>query len=198
MAEIAYVIDRSLYVNVTNRCTNACVFCIRNTEKGVGYDLWLDHEPTAAEMIQALKDKNPLSYEEVVFCGYGEPLIRISEVVEVARWLKDLGVKKIRVNTNGLANRYHGRNILPDLKGLIDVISISLNAENAGAYHAVSRSRYGEEAYLEILNFIRESKIYIPEVIVTVVRWEGVDIAKAEEVARSLGVKFRVREFYGN
>jgi len=198
MAEIAYDLGQSLYVNVTNHCTNACVFCIRNTEKGVGYDLWLEHEPTVDEMIAALKEKDPLKYMEVVFCGYGEPLIRIKEVVEVARWLKDLGVKKVRVNTNGLANRYHGRNILPDLEGLIDVISISLNAPDAKAYQAVSRSRYGEEAYQEVLNFIIESKKYIPEVVVTVVRWEGVDVDQAAIVAQKLGVKFRVREFYGN
>ncbi|GAV23027.1 TatD family nuclease-associated radical SAM protein [Carboxydothermus pertinax] len=198
MAEVAYEIGNSLYVNVTNRCTNSCVFCIRKTEKGVGYDLWLDHEPTTQEIIEALQKKDPLKYEEVVFCGYGEPLIKINEVVAVARWLKSIGVKKIRINTNGLANRYHGRNILPDLKGLIDVISISLNAPDAKTYQAVSRSRYGEEAYQEVLNFITESKKYIPEVIVTIVRWKGVDVTEARKVAERLGVKFRVREFYGN
>ncbi|ABB15134.1 TatD family nuclease-associated radical SAM protein [Carboxydothermus hydrogenoformans] len=198
MAEIAYELGNSLYINLTNRCTNACVFCIRKTEKGVGYDLWLDREPDTGEIIAALKEKDPLKYEEVVFCGYGEPLLRIKEVVEVARWLKEIGVKKVRINTNGLANRYHGRNILPELKGLVDVISISLNAQDAEAYQKVSRSRYGQEAYAEVLKFIEESKKYIPEVVVTVVRWEGVDVEETKKVAERLGVKLRVREFYGN
>jgi len=198
MAEIAYELGNSLYINLTNRCTNACEFCIRKTEKGVGYDLWLDREPDTREIIAALKEKDPLKYEEVVFCGYGEPLLRIKEVVEVARWLKEIGVKKVRINTNGLANRYHGRNILPELKGLVDVISISLNAQDAETYQRVSRSRYGQEAYAEVLKFIEESKKYIPEVVVTVVRWEGVDVIDAKKVAERLGVKLRVREFYGN
>ncbi|NYE56842.1 TatD family nuclease-associated radical SAM protein [Carboxydothermus ferrireducens] len=198
MAEIAYELGNSLYINLTNRCTNACVFCIRKTEKGVGYDLWLEREPDTREIIAALKEKDPLKYEEVVFCGYGEPLLRIKEVVEVARWLKEIGVKKVRINTNGLANRYHGRNILPELKGLVDVISISLNAQDAETYQKVSRSRYGQEAYAEVLKFIEESKKYIPEVVVTVVRWEGVDVEETKKVAERLGVKLRVREFYGN
>ncbi|GAV26107.1 radical SAM protein [Carboxydothermus islandicus] len=198
MAEIAYELGNSLYINLTNRCTNACEFCIRKTEKGVGYDLWLDREPDTREIIAALKEKDPLKYEEVVFCGYGEPLLRIKEVVEVARWLKEIGVKKVRINTNGLANRYHGRNILPELKGLVDIISISLNAQDAETYQKVSRSRYGQEAYAEVLKFIEESKKYIPEVVVTVVRWEGVDVEEAKKVAERMGVKLRVREFYGN
>ncbi|MBO8138083.1 MAG: radical SAM protein [Desulfotomaculum sp.] len=195
---VAYKIGDSLYLNITNRCTNNCVFCIRRTKKGIGYDLWLPHEPNLQELLDQVGD--PSRYKEIVFCGYGEPLIRLELVTAAAAELKKKGAKQIRVNTNGHANLIHQRNIVPELTGLIDVISISLNAHNASTYAELSSPlNYSpDEAYSAVLEFTRHCKKYIPKVVVTVVKWPGVDIEACRSIAEELGVEFRVREFYGN
>lgn len=192
---IAYPIGKNLYLNITNRCTNGCYFCVRNFAPGVAcYDLRLEKEPTAEEVIKEIGDPSP--YREVVFCGFGEPLIRLDVVKEVASWLKEKGAR-IRVNTNGLANLFHGRNILPELEGLVDAISISLNAENAERYYQICRPAFGIESYDALLDFIRESRKYISCVRVTVVDVPEVDIDRCREIAEKLEVDFRVRHYGG-
>lgn len=194
---IAYKYQNSLYVNLTNRCTNKCKFCIRFTPSGVdNIDLWLEHEPTVEEIIESLNKANFMDYSEVVICGYGEPLLRIDEVLEVARYLKSKKDIKIRVNTNGHANRYAGRDVTPEMKGLIDTISISLNAENAEKYQEICVCDYGEEGFYEMLDFAKKAKEYVPEVVLSVVDVIGEDaIEKCRKIAEDVGVTYRVREF---
>ncbi len=189
----AYVIENNIYLNLTNRCPNRCVFCIRENKKGVGYDLWLDQEPTANEVLAAAGDVTP--YQEVVFCGYGEPLLRWEVVVEVARELKKRYGAKIRINTNGLAEAVLGSKILPELEGLVDTISISLNAASSGEYHRLCRSDLGPEAFDKMLEFTRNSKLYIPRVILSVVKIPGFDPEPARKIAEQLGVEFRIRPY---
>jgi TatD family-associated radical SAM protein len=191
---IAYPLGDALYLNITNSCSNACKFCIRGTETGVGYNLWLDREPTVEETVAAIGD--PAGYREVVFCGYGEPLARPEVVTEVSRRLKEHGVK-VRVNTNGLSDLFLGYDILPQLKGLVDEISISLNASNAAVYAEITRSKFGESAFFAMLEFTRRSVLYIPRVILSVVSYPGVNIEEAARIAKKLGVEFRVRDFQG-
>ncbi|HHT05108.1 MAG TPA: radical SAM protein [Hydrogenispora sp.] len=188
-----YPIEDRLYINLTNRCPNRCVFCIRNTEQGVGYDLWLDREPSVAEVLTAAGDVS--AYREVVFCGYGEPLLRWEVVVGVARALKERYGVPIRINTNGLAEAVLGRPILPQLEGLVDVISISLNAADAAMYERLCHSDLGSEAYPALLRFIRDSKSYIPRVVVSVVAIPNFDPEPAREMARELGVELRIRPY---
>ncbi|MDN5301854.1 MAG: hypothetical protein PWQ60_1368 [Thermoanaerobacteraceae bacterium] len=192
---ITYKLGNSLYLNITNRCTNRCGFCIRNNEIGVGgYDLWLEKEPTTKEIIEAIGD--PTGYKEVVFCGYGEPLMRLQTVLDVAGYLKkNYPSVPIRINTNGQANLIYGEDVTPQFKGLIDVISISLNAENAGKYQEMCRSDYGEEAYYSILEFARKCKNYIPRVVLSVVDLPSIDVEKCRKLAEDLGVEFRVRHY---
>lgn len=187
-----YEVGDSLYINLTNRCSNACSFCIRNSETGIdGYDLWLTHEPDARKVIAQIKD--PDKYKEVVFCGYGEPMIRLDVMLEIAQWLKERNVK-VRVNTNGHANLIHGYDVTPALEGKVDVISISLNAPDARSYQEMCNSSFGESAYDAVIDFARRCKEYVPEVILSVV--DVIDeeaVEKCRLVAKEAGVGFKVR-----
>jgi TatD DNase family protein len=190
-AEIAYRIRDSLYLNITNRCTNVCSFCVKFRSDFVkGHRLRLSNEPTEEEIISEIGD--PSRYSEVVFCGYGEPLQRLDTVKNVAAWVKRHN-GKVRINTNGHANLIHKRDILPELKGLVDSISISLDAQDQETYDRLCRPVF-REAYPEVLRFIAGAKEYIPEVQVTVVELEGVDIAKCREIADRIGVNLRIRK----
>lgn len=194
---IAYKYQGSLYVNLTNRCTNKCKFCIRFTPSGVdNIDLWLEHEPSADEIIQSLEEADFASYPEVVFCGYGEPLLRADTVLEVCRYIKSKKNIKIRVNTNGHANRFAGRDITPEMSGLIDTVSISLNAENAEKYNDICVCDYGEDGFYELLSFAKAAKKHVPEVILSVVDVIGAEeIEQCKKIAASVGVPLRVREY---
>ncbi|MDO8445794.1 MAG: YchF/TatD family DNA exonuclease [Deltaproteobacteria bacterium] len=192
--KLAYPIRDSLYLNITNRCTNRCAFCAKFKSYTVkGHYLELSHEPDFNEVITAIGD--PSRYKEVVFCGYGEPLLRLDIVKEVAKWLKSRDLK-VRINTDGLANLVHGRNILPELKGLVDSISVSLNAESAERYVKICRPPQGEAAYEAVKEFIKEAKSYILEVQASVVALPGVPVERCREIAeKELGVRFRAREY---
>ena len=191
--KIAYRIRDSLYLNLTNRCSNACTFCAKFKEFVVkGHALKLDHEPDFTEVIRAIGD--PTRYKEVVFCGYGEPLLRLDLVKQVAAWLHERGVK-VRINSDGQANLVHGRDILPELAGLVDTLSVSLNAADGEIYQRICRSPFGKEAYEGVKDFLRRAPAHIPEVIATVVTLPGIDVAACRAVAKELGVKFREREY---
>lgn len=194
---IVYEYQNNLYINLTNRCTNKCKFCIRFTPSGVdNIDLWLEHEPTADEVIKSLEENNYKEYDEVIFCGYGEPMLRYEVIVEVAKYIKNNSKLTVRINTNGHANRAAGKDITPLLKGLIDCISISLNAENAQKYHEICVCDYGEEGFYEMLDFARKASAYVPDVVLSVVDVIGKDeIEECRKIAEKTGVKFRVRQY---
>jgi len=190
-AEIAYRIRDSLYLNITNRCTNKCSFCVRFRSDFVkGHRLRLDREPSAEEIISEIGD--PSLYREVVFCGYGEPLQRLDAVKSVSKWIKE-NKGMVRINTNGHANLIHRRDVLPELKGLVDSISISLDAQDEETYNRLCAPVF-DNAYAEVLRFIIQAKETIPDVQVTVVDAAGVDVGKCREIAETLGVRFRLRE----
>ncbi len=190
---ITYPIRNTLYLNLTHRCTARCTFCHRLDDPTVkGYDLRLQKEPSAQELIREIGD--PRRFDEVVFCGYGEPTLRLEEIKEVAAEVKTRG-GRVRLNTNGHGNLIHRRNILPELAGLIDSISISLNAENAEKYLALCLPAYGLKTYDAVVAFIKEAKRHIPEVAVSVVHLPAIDVEACERLAREeLGVRFRLRE----
>lgn len=191
--KIAYQIRNSLYLNITNRCTNSCVFCAKFDDFVVkGHELKLDHEPDIAELKKAIGTQQ--DYSEIVFCGYGEPLLRLDLILELATWLKQRQVR-IRINTDGLANLVYARNILPELAGKIDALSVSLNAADADQYQQLCRSKFPEHGYQAVKDFLKLALQYIPEVTATAVSYPGVDINSCQRVAEELGVEFRAREY---
>lgn len=192
--KIVYPIRNSLYLNLTNRCSNLCTFCAKKASYVVkGHDLELSREPSAEELVQAVGD--PQRYQEIVFCGFGEPLLRLETVKTVAAELKKKGAR-VRIDTDGQANLVYGRNILPELKGLVDAVSVSLNAESPEKYQRLCHSPFGEESFHGILDFIREAKKVIPEVVATIVEMPGVDVEACRRLAEEeLGVKFKRRAY---
>ncbi len=191
---VAYTIRNSLYLNITNRCTNVCTFCAKRGDFHVkGHFLKLPGEPGVEQVIAEVGD--PKAHEEVVFCGFGEPLLRLPEVKEIAALLKAKGAR-IRVNTDGLANLVHGRNVLPELAGLVDALSVSLNAPDAETYARICPNRYGEASFPALLDFLREAPKFVPSVSATAVALPGLDHEAVRRLAESIeGVTFRLRDY---
>ncbi len=190
----AYKIRNSLYLNITNRCTNHCVFCERETDPFVqGHNLRLAKEPEIEELWEEIG--NPTEYDEIVFCGYGEPTLRLPLILDLAKKIK-VHDGKVRLNTNGHGNLIHKRDILPDFEGLIDTISISLNAETEMKYNEICHPGFESNTFEEVKRFIRKSKKYVPNVVATVVDIPNkLDTRECERIAKELGVEFRVRSY---
>ena len=193
---ILYDYEDSLYINLTNKCPCACVFCIRKETDHVGNSdsLWLDHEPTVEEVKKEFKNFDLNKYEEIVFCGYGEPLVRTNEVVEVAKYIRSISNIKIRVNTNGLSDLIHNKKTAQMLKDNIDAVSISLNAPNKVKYNEVTKPKFGEKSYEALLDFATDCKKYIKEVNFSVVdEINEKEIQESKELAESMNIPLRVR-----
>ena len=190
---IVYKIRDSLYLNITNRCTNKCDFCVRNkTDFVKGHNLRLTREPSGDELIKAVGD--PKKYKEVVFCGYGEPTLRMDVVKSVAKALKQKGAN-IRIVTNGHGNLINRRNILPELKGLIDELSVSLDVDTKEKYNKICKPDFGPDTFDKVKEFIQEAKKYIPRIEATFLDMPDVDIDNCRKLAASLGVNCRIRTF---
>ncbi len=196
---ITYVVKNGLYINMTNRCSNSCEFCIRQNGDGVyGSDsLWLDREPSVDEIIADVSKYDLKAFDEVVFCGYGEPTERADDLLKVAAFIKQTAAITIRINTNGHGNLIAGRDITPEFKGLIDIVSISLNFANAEDYNRVCHPVFGSEAYEGLIDFARLCKPYVKEVVLSVVdtTLPDSDIEKCKQIASSIGVTLRIRPF---
>lgn len=193
-SKIAYPIRDSLYLNITNRCTNNCTFCARQSSYYVqGHNLYLEKEPKPEEIIAALPEDLSL-YREVVFCGFGEPFLRLDVLLSVAKYLKTKGMK-VRVNSNGQASLIYGRNIVPELVGLVDMLSISINTPDSVQYQEICKSQYGQEAYMAIMEFIRLAVYAGIQVTVTALDMPGIDLTACAEVAQQLGVPLRTRSY---
>jgi len=172
---------RAVYVNITNDCNCDCVFCLRSMkEMARESSLWIEHDPSLPEIVEEL-ERLPWQYvREVVCCGFGEPLIRLNTVLSVLRWVKEHHPDMpTRVNTNGLGELEHGYVFADQFAGLLDTVSISLNASNAERYLALTRSRFGISSYEAMLTFAEHCKPYVPNVVLTVVE----KVEDAEEIA---------------
>lgn len=194
---ITYVIGNKLYVNLTNKCPCNCTFCIRNNGEGAyGSDsLWLDHDPTCDEAVEALSKHDLDSFEEVVFCGYGEPTEALGVLLCCAAHVKGNSKTPVRINTNGLSDLINKKPTAHLFQGLADVVSISLNAPTKEEYDKVTRPSF-ENAFQAMQDFAVDCLKYVPEVVMTVVDVipkEQIEQSKA--LAEKLGVKLRIRKY---
>ena len=197
MADILYTYKDQVYANITNKCNCRCRFCIRSHEDGVGDadTLWHKTDPTLEQIKEAMDAFDFAGYKELVFCGYGEPTCVIDNLVASAKYAKEKYGLSIRVNTNGLANLYYGKDVIPLLAQAVDSVSISLNAPTSEQYNEVSRPQF-DNAFEGLLQFATECKGQIPSVKLTIV-----DVLPKEEIetckslAASLDIPLRIRRY---
>ena len=195
---IVYRYGNNLYINLTNRCPCNCVFCVRDSTPRLGDadSLWLKEEPSPAEILTELKRYDMDKVGQIVFCGYGEPTERLDALIETSKLIRSELKKTIRLDTNGLGNLINGRDIVPDIAKAVDSVSISLNAPDAETYKKITRCDFGaEEAYTSLNEFIKECIRQIGGVTLSIVGGylSEEDEEKCAEIARSLGVRFRIR-----
>lgn len=198
MMTILYELHDNLYVNLTNKCPCACTFCLRQTRDGVGNanSLWLDHEPSFEEVKNEFEKFDKNKYNEVVFCGFGEPTERFDMVIKVAEYVKSIWNNiPTRINTNGLGNLVNDKDITPLFKGIIDTVSISLNTPNKERYYELTRNKFGIDSFDEMIKFASDVKNYVPNVIMSTVettlsREEEEECAK---ICERIGVTYRIR-----
>lgn len=199
MMTITYAANKGIYVNMTNRCPCACTFCLRQNKDYVfdSDSLWLDREPTVQEVCDSIDTWDLTKYDEIIFCGYGEPTERLYDILEVAKHIKSKSNIRIRINTNGLADLIWNKSTAPDLKGIIDEVSISLNATNKEDYLEVVKPKFGIESYDAMLKFTKECTQYVSSVMMTVVDTvtSKEDQEKCREICESVGATFRVRPY---
>lgn len=195
--EILYKVHNNIYVNMTNKCPYSCTFCLRQTMDRIGESdrLWLEREPSLQEICDEFNKFNMDEYNEVVFCGFGEPTERFDDLIKVAAFVKEKYGKKIRINTNGVGSLINGRDIAPEMKGLIDTVSISLNNPHKDEYLSLVRSKFGEQSFDAMLDFAKECTKYIPNVVLTTV---DTTISHEEEeecrrICESIGATYRIR-----
>ncbi len=195
--EILYKVHNNLYVNLTNKCPCSCTFCLRQTMDRIGESdrLWLEREPSVDEVIAEFDKHNMDDFGEVVFCGFGEPTEAFDVLKETAKFIKANFKNKIRINTNGLGNLVNGRNILPEMKGLVDTISISLNNPHKDEYNRLVRSKFGDVSFDEMLGFAKDAVKYIPKVVLTTVATtiSKEDEEKSAQICKDIGAEYRIR-----
>lgn len=195
---IVYEVGNNLYVNITNKCPCNCTFCIRNNGDGAyGSDsLWLEHEPSVEEVIEALKNADFKKYNEIIYCGYGEPTERIDVLTAVTSFIRENNGPSIRLNTNGLSDLINKKSTAHMFGDIADTVSISLNAADKNEYMKVTRPSFGEEAYEAMQKFTTECKNYVKSVMMTVVDVIGEEqIEASKKLAEKLGVTLRVRKY---
>ena len=199
MMTITYPVKSGLYINMTNRCPCACNFCLRKNGDSVygSEPLWLDREPTVQEICQSIDGWDLKKFSEIVFCGYGEPAMRLPELLEVAKHIKKVCDLPIRINTNGLADLIWGEPTAKWLEGVIDTVSVSLNATNAEDYLAMVNPRFGIGSFDAMLKFTADCVKYVPNVVMTVVDVVTTpeEQQKSRKICESIGATLRVRPY---
>ncbi len=197
---ITYEVQSGLYINVTNRCSNRCDFCIRNNHDGAyGSDsLWLEHEPTVEQIVSSVLSRDVLKYSELVFCGYGEPTYRLDDIVEVVGKIREHFPKAhIRINTNGHSSLINKRDTAKEFSGVFDAVSISLNAPDRAKYNEICHPIFGDTTFDAILFFAKNVKKYVQNTAFSVVKdfLTADELAECRMIADECGIPLRVRDY---
>lgn len=196
---ILYEVHNGLYVNMTNRCPCDCIFCLRQTKDEMenSGSLWLEREPTVNEVIDEFAKFDMAKYDEVVFCGFGEPTERLEDLLKAAEFIKKTYDIPTRINTNGLSDLIHNKDTAPMFKGLIDTVSISLNTPNPERYLEITRNKFGIKSFEAMLNFAKNVKRYVKKVVMTTVSTTLTpeEEAVCSKICSRLGVDYRIRPF---
>lgn len=196
--EILYVYKDKVYLNITNKCPCACTFCIRSKKDAIGdaSNLWLNHNPSFEEVKAAIDAFDFNGYNEIIFCGYGEPTNSFDVLVKTAQYIRSkLGIK-IRVNTNGLGSLVNGRDISAELCSNVDTVSISLNCSNKEDYLKTVRPKFGIDSFDEMLDFAKKCRALTENVVLSVVDVIGEEeVEKCKKIAEGLNIPLRVRKY---
>ena len=196
--EILYVYKDKVYLNITNKCPCACTFCIRSKKDAIGdaSNLWLNHNPSFEEVKSAIDAFDFTGYNEIIFCGYGEPTNSFDVLVKTAQYIRSkLGIK-IRVNTNGLGSLVNGRDISAELCSNVDAVSISLNCSNKEDYLKTVRPKFGIDSFDEMLDFAKKCRALTENVALSVVDVIGEEeVEKCKKIAEGLNIPLRVRKY---
>jgi len=204
MNNFVYQFGNSLYINLTNRCSNDCVFCIRNYSNGIGdSDLWLTRELEVHEVIEQIENfrNQPANsqspdincQDEVIFCGFGEPTYRLEQLIKIAKYLKSIG-KTTRLNTNGLGSLINNRDITKELAKVIDIISISLNAPNAEKYNELCKSIFKDLSHAEIINFAKKCVEQGIQTTLSIMNnLTQKETKECQNLAQKIGAELRIR-----
>ena len=196
---ITYVTKNSLYINITNLCTNKCDFCSHPSQKSsFPEELILDREPTLSEILSEVSSHNLGMFSEIVFTGLGEPTCRLYDMLETCKMIKEKTSTPIRVNTNGHASMILGEGTALAFRGLVDCVQISLNAADSYTYTSLCRPRFGEDTFAGVVKFAREVGKYVPKVVLTVLRGTltEADVDRCAQIAQGLGAAFAVRDIF--
>lgn len=196
---ILYEVHNGLYVNMTNKCPCACTFCLRQTKdemEGSG-SLWLEKEPSVEEVKAEFAKFDMNKYEELVFCGFGEPTERLDDVLRVAEFVKENYNIPIRINTNGLGDLINQKNTAPLYEGKIDTVSISLNTPNPKKYFEIVRPKFGEKSFDAMLKFAENVKNYVKKTVLTTVHTTITEDEEKQcrQICDKIGVTYRIRPF---
>ena len=197
---ITYVVENGLYVNITNKCTNRCDFCIRNNGDGAygSNSLWLEREPEKDEILSSVFSHNLDEFSEVVFCGYGEPSCRLDVAREVALEIKvKYPNKKVRINTNGQSDLIYKKDTAPMYKDAFDEVSVSLNAPTSQKYQSICHSVFGDGVLENIIKFAQNVKNCVQNVKFSLVKYNISDeeIDECKKISEQTGIPLRIREF---
>lgn len=197
MSEILYTYGNEVYANITNQCDCNCVFCIRKNGDGLGDAscLWMKQDPALQEIKAAMDGFDFTPYRELVYCGYGEPTCALENLLQSAAYIREKGLQ-VRLNTNGLGNLFHKRDIVPELACVVDQVSISLNAPDAVRYAEVTRPVFGEKGFDAMLQFAvscKEHGIGTKFSVVDIIEPE--EIAACQRLSDQLGIPLRVRAY---
>ena len=193
---IFYEFAGKLYANITNKCPCACVFCIRKNGDSVGGNdsLWLSHEPTLEEIISAFESFDKTDLHDLVFCGYGEPMSRADVLIDFAKYVRENTDMSIRINTNGLVSLIDPAFDIEKMRGVIDSVSISLNAPDKESYLEVTKPKFGIDSFTVMLDFAKKAKDIVSDVAFTVVDViNDQQIEACQKLSDNMGIPLRVR-----